>query len=151
MTLAGGLVNVGEVSPALLLYATGAFTVALGLVHFRMPVLFDFRGAIPLEGAELVPFRLTRIRYRTRRSDVYGIAWVMNHAASYALVTIGALDLAWRLWLSEPLGALVCVWIAGFWFLRAGSQLYLGRRRGDLWIMAGFALIGVIHLAAPLG
>lgn len=69
-------------SPALLLYATGLFTVVLGLVHFRMPVLFDVRGAIPLEGAELAPFRLTRIRYRTQRSDVYGIAWAANHAAS---------------------------------------------------------------------
>jgi hypothetical protein len=139
------------VSSAALLYATGLFTLVLGLVHFWMPVLFDFRGAIPLEGADLTPFRLTRIRYRTRRSDVYGIAWVMNHAASYTLVTIGALDLTWPLWLATPFGTLVSVWIAGFWFLRAGSQLYLGRRRGDLWILAAIALLGVVHLAALIG
>lgn len=66
-------------------------------------------------------------------------------------MTIGALDLAWPLWLNTPIGALVCVRMAGFWFLRAGSQLYRGRWRGDLGILAGFALIDVVHLTALLG
>jgi hypothetical protein len=44
------------------------------------------------------------------------------------------------------LGRLVGLWIAGWWFLRAASQLYLGHRRGDWWILLGFAWLGVVHL-----
>jgi hypothetical protein len=129
-----------------LLYFSGAFTLILGILHFFFPILFDFRGAIPDKGAPLKPFRLWFIRYATQRSDVYGIAWVMNHAASYTLVTVGLLDLFWTLWLHSSFGALVALWIAGWWFVRAASQLYVGRRWGDWLIVAMFAAFGVLHL-----
>src|SRR5215204_4008655 len=106
---------------ASLLYITGTFTVLLGGTHFAMPVLFDFRGAIPLHGAALKPFRLLSIGHPTSRRDVHGIAWVMNHAASYALVDIGVLDLVWRRWLGTGAGPAIALWIAGFWSLRAAS------------------------------
>ena len=120
------------------------------MVHFFFPVLLDFRNAIPKEGPPLKPFRLWLIRYTTQRSDVHGIAWVMNHASSYVLVTIGLLDLFWATWLRTPPGTWLSLWIAGWWLLRAGSQLYLGRRRGDWLILLGFAALGVIHLLAAL-
>lgn len=131
----------------------GVFTLSLGLVHFAMPVLLDFRAAIPRDDPELKvlkPLRLGRLRYATLRSDVYGIAWVMNHAASYVLVTIGVLDLAAVRWLETDAGRLLALWIAGWWLLRAGSQLYLGRRRGDWLILAGFLLLAAVHLLAAL-
>jgi hypothetical protein len=129
-----------------LLYVTGLFTLLLGIAHFFFPALLDFRTAIPVEGAALRPFRLLFIRYTTQRSDVHGIAWVMNHAASYTLVTVGLLDLLWRCWIDSPLRMIVCVWIAGWWVLRAGSQLYLGQRRGDWLIISGFASFALLHL-----
>ncbi len=128
------------------LYITGIFTLVLGSVHFFFPRLLDFKNAIPKDGTPIKPFRLWFIRYPTTRSDVYGIAWVMNHAASYTLVSIGLLDLFWMTWLATPPGKLLSLWIAGWWFIRAGSQLYLGKRHGDYWILAGFALLGIIHL-----
>jgi hypothetical protein len=129
-----------------LLYLSGAFTLGLGLLHFFFPILFDFEHAVPRDGAPLKPFRLGPLRYATQRQDVRGIAWVMNHAASYGLVTLGLLDLLWTLWWPEAWRAWLLLWIAGWWFLRAGSQLYLGRRRGDVWILIGFAALGGLHL-----
>jgi hypothetical protein len=132
----------------LALTAAGLFTVALGCLHFFFPRLLDFEEAIPREGPPLAPLRLGIIRYQTLRSDVHGIAWVMNHAASYTLVSIGVVDLAAGSWLMSPEGRPLALWIAGWWFLRAGSQLYLGRRPGDWLILLGFALLGLVHLAA---
>lgn len=141
-----------NVQPVLgaLLYASGAFTVALGVAHFFFPRLLDFEQAVPRDGEALRPFRLGPVRYATTRADVRGIAWVMNHAASYVLVTVGALDLSWSSWLADSHGALLAGWIAGWWLLRAGSQLYLGRRRGDWLILAGFAALAAIHGMAAL-
>ena len=135
---------------SLLLTIAGVFTLTLGTVHFFFPILFDFKNAISKEGPPLKPFRFWPIRYATQRSDVHGLAWVMNHAASYGLVSIGLLDLRWSAWLHQPWATLLCLWIAGWWFLRAGSQLYLGRRRGDWLILTGFAALGVLHIAATL-
>jgi hypothetical protein len=132
----------------------GLFTLILGSVHFFFPLLLDFSQAIPRQESSgqppLKPFRLGPIRYATRRSDVYGVAWVMNHAASYTLVSIGVVDLLAYQWLGTVVGRWLGLWIAGWWFLRAGGQFYLGRRRGDWWIMAGFAWLGVVHLGAAL-
>jgi hypothetical protein len=127
----------------------GVFTLTLGAAHFFFPVLLDFERAIPKAGAPLKPLRLWPFRYNTLRSDVHGIAWVMNHAASYVLVSIGALDLYWAFTgaVSRPLAG----WMAGWWFLRAGTQLYLGRRRGDWIILAGFAALGVLHGLVAVG
>ena len=126
----------------------GVFTLTLGIAHFFFPILLDFEQAIPKQGAPLKPFRLGPIRHATTRRDVHGIAWVMNHAASYTLVSIGVADLLAMYWLGTAPGRLLLVWLAGWWFVRAGSQLYLGNRRGDRWIMAGFAWLGLVHLAA---
>lgn len=128
----------------------GLFTVTLGTAHFFFPLLLDFVQAIPREGTPIRPFALGPIRYPTQRSDVHGIAWVMNHAASYTLVSVGIIDLlAWR-WLGTAVGWYLALWIAGWWFLRAASQLYLGRRRGDWWILGGFAWLGIVHVGAAL-
>lgn len=129
------------------LYVTGVFALALGALHFFFPVLFDFARAIPKDGDPIKPFRLGPIRYATQRSDVHGIAWVMNHFVSYNLVAYGVIDLLWPAWLTSAFAPFVCAWMAGGWFVRAASQLYLGRRAGDWPILAGFALIGAAHVA----
>jgi hypothetical protein len=127
------------------LAVSGLFTLLLGTAHFFFPILLDFDKAIPRQGAPLKPFTLGPIHYATKRSDVYGIAWVMNHAASYTLVSIGVVDLGSWLWLGTTTGRILAVWIAGWWFIRAVSQFYLGQRRGDWWIAAGFAWLGIVH------
>ncbi|HZQ05509.1 MAG TPA: hypothetical protein VFD70_02955 [Anaerolineae bacterium] len=129
-----------------LLYITGTFALVLGILHFFFPILFDFRGAIPEQGSPLKPFPLMLTRYQTVRQDIYGLIWVMNHIASFALVTVGLLDLFWTVWLRSTYGALIAAWIALFYFLRAGTQLYMGRRRGDWIILAAFGALGVFHL-----
>lgn len=129
------------------LAVVGLFSTALGSVHFFFPKLLDFDNAIPKAGPPIRPFRLGPIRYATQRSDVYGIGWVMNHATSYVLVSIGLFDLAAYWWLGTTTGRLLSLWIALWWTIRAASQFYLGRRRGDWLIAAGFALLAVIQWA----
>lgn len=139
------LVSMGILAALLI---SGAFTLALGIAHVFFPILLDFDQAIPAQGADLKPFRLGPIRYSTLRQDVRGIAWIMNHAASYGLISIGVLDLLASRWLGTSVGRLLALWIAGWWAIRAGSQFYLGRRRGDYWIAGGFGLLAVIHVVA---
>ena len=127
---------------------SGLFSLLLGTAHFFFPILLDFKKAIPQQGGSLKPFRLGPIRYATKRTDVYGIAWVMNHAASFVLVSIGLFNLLAFRWLGEEAGRWLSWWIAGWWLLRAGSQFYLGRRRGDWFIAAGFLLLAVVQVAA---
>jgi hypothetical protein len=150
MSAVNQMVSIGWVLWLVALAVCGVFTVVLGSVHFFFPKLLDFAHAVPQGGPPLKPLRLGPIRYATQRSDVLGIAWVMNHAASYTLVSIGIVDLLAFWWLNTPMAILIGFWIAGWWFLRAGSQLYLGRRRGDWWILLGFAWLGVVHLGAAL-
>jgi len=128
----------------------GLFSLILGSVHFFFPKLLDFDNAIPKDGSPIRPFRLGAIRYATQRSDVHGIGWVMNHAASYVLVSIGLFDLAAYWWLGTTAGRLLSLWIAVWWVIRAGSQFYLGRRKGDWWIAAGFLWLGIVQGAAAL-
>ncbi|RIK41380.1 MAG: hypothetical protein DCC57_18940 [Chloroflexi bacterium] len=138
-------------SPSLLILGlslAGLFTMTLGVVHFFFPLLWDFAAAIPRQGAALRPMRLGPLRYATQRSDVYGITWVMNHAASYTLTGIGLVDLLAPRWLGQPYALPLALWIAGFWLIRAVGQLYLGRRAGDWWVLAGFALLGLLHIGA---
>lgn len=134
----------------LALAVCGVFTLTLGVVHFFFPNLLDFEHALPRSGAPLKPFHLGPIQYATKRSDVRGIAWVMNHAASYTLVSIGIADLLAFAWLGTPAALILGLWIAGWWALRAASQLYLGRRRGDWWILIGFAWLSVVHAVVVL-
>jgi hypothetical protein len=130
---------------------SGALTLSLGIIHFFMPKLFDFKRAIPGEGEPLQPLRLGPIRYDTLRTDVHGIAWVMNHAASYVLVSIGVADLLWWRWSDDGAAPWLAAWVAGWWVLRAGSQLYLGRRSGDFKIMVGFLVLAAVHMVAAIG
>jgi hypothetical protein len=124
----------------------GIFALILGLLHFYFPALLDFRAAIPITGASLKPLRLFRYHYQTTRRDVYGIAWVMNHCVSYVIMSIGAIDLFAHLWLGSAAGRILALWIAGFYAVRAGSQLYLGQRRGDWLVLVGFSSLALLHL-----
>jgi hypothetical protein len=130
--------------------ACGAFTVVLGLVHFAMPWLLDFDGAIPTDGEPLRALDLFVVTYQTKRSDVRGVAQIMNHAVSYALVSIGVVDLLAPRWLSAWFAPYLLAWIAGWWFLRAATQRHMGSRPGDRLVAAGFALIGLFHLAVAV-
>lgn len=125
----------------------GTFTVVLGVVHFALPWLLDFDGAIPAEGEPLKPLALVVTTYQTKRSDVRGIAQIMNHAVSYTLVTIGVVDLLADRWLTLWVAPYVLVWIAGWWVLRAVTQRQMGSRPGDWLVAAGFTLLGLFHLA----
>ncbi len=127
-------------------YLMGAFSVVLGITHFFMPILLDFRNAIPEEGPPIKPFRIGSFTYRTQRSDLYGIAWVMNHCVSFVILTVGIVDLYVTKWISTPMAPIICTWIALWWFLRAACQFYLGKRRGDWAVFFWFAFLGVVHL-----
>lgn len=128
----------------------GTFTVGLGIVHFAMPWLLDFDGAIPADGDSLRPLDLFVVTYRTKRSDIRGIAQIMNHAVSYTLVSIGIVDLLASRWIAARFAPYLLVWIAGWWFLRAATQRHMGSRPGDWLVAAGFTLIGVFHLAVAV-
>jgi hypothetical protein len=138
----------------LLLRLAGAFAVALGTVHFFLPALLSFRSALldhPPDWKVARPFILWPTRYLVTLSDRYGVVWVSNHAASFTLVSIGAVDVLAAGWLtSNPIGRWVALWIAGFWLVRAISQLYFGRRAGDWAILAWFATLALLHLLAAL-
>ena len=135
----------------ILLIGSGVFTVTLGTIHFFLPTFLRYRNAILETDAPIdAPFVLPIFNYETHRGDLYGIVWIMNHAASYTLVSIGLLDIIGRGWLRAD-GDWLALWIAGWWFLRVGSQAYMGRRWGDYVVMAVFALLGVIHVAVFVG
>lgn len=108
-----------------LFYLSGIFTFVLGVIHFFMPIILDFKSAIPLKGEALQPINLSFYQYDTTRSDVYGLAWVMNYAVSYTLVTIGLTDLSIGKWMYSEFSKIIFLWIAVWWFLRAACQFYL--------------------------
>lgn len=136
-----------------LLSAAGIFTVVLGTLHFFLPALLDYRTVLlerPADWRTARPFRIWLTRYVVSAWDRYGIVWVMNHAASYTLVSIGLVDLLGAQWLQVDIGRFLALWIAGWWFIRAAAQLYLGRRIGDILILMFFAALGLLHLAVWL-
>lgn len=132
----------------------GVFSVALGIAHLWVPRIFALDRAIGTDGPsvpELGMLGRGAWAYRRRRSDAIGLAWVMSNAASYVLLSIGALDLAWAAGhRAVPLG-IGGLWIAGWWALRAGGQFVVGRRRGDFAIAALFAALAVVHVALATG
>ena len=138
----------------ILLRLAGVFAVALGTVHFFLPALLSFRSALLDRSPEWKvarPFRLWPTRYLVTLSDRHGIVWVSNHAASFTLVSIGAVDLLAADWLTGgAVGRWVALWIAGFWLIRAFGQLYFGRRSGDWAILGWFAALALLHLLAAL-
>jgi hypothetical protein len=134
----------------ILLYAVGAFSVVLGILHFTFPARFGFLAALPIEGTPVPPYRLLFYRYDMKRTDLRGIIYVMNHCVSYAIIAIGVFDIFAARWLGTFPGALAAGVVAGFWFVRAGTQFYLGRRPGDWFVFVWFALLGALHVAAAL-
>lgn len=139
----------------LLLILAGAFTLALGLAHFFLPLLLDFRSVVLDRPADWKPahaFRLWPSRYVVTLSDRLGVVWVMNHAASYALVGIGLTDLLAGRWLTTDLGAgrILALWIGGWWIVRAVTQLTFGRRLGDWVILVYFGLLAALHIVAAV-
>lgn len=130
-----------------LFYAAGAFTIILGILHFTFPERFGFMQALPSEGTPLPPFRLLSYRHELRRSDLRGIVYVMNHCVSYSILAAGVFDLFVSRWHSTFPGALAAGTIAGFWFVRAATQFYLGHRKGDWLVVTLFVLLGALHVA----
>ena len=135
---------------SVLLALAGLGTIALGLWHLGVPRWFDYRGALALAGPDLGVYRVGPMRYRRRAEDLAGVAWVMSNAASFVLVSIGLLDLAWATGdRTIPLGV-GALWIAGWWGLRAAGQLAVGRRRLDLAIVLPFGALAMLHVATAM-
>ena len=136
------------------LVSAGVFSLALGIAHLWVPRIFALDRAIGTDGPlvpELGMLGRGTWTYRRRRSDAIGLAWVMSNAASYVLVTIGVLDLAWAAGhRAVPIG-IGASWVAGWWALRAGGQFVVGRRRGDVAIAALFAALAIVHVALATG
>lgn len=134
----------------LLLAATGLGTLALGVLHGVIPRLIDVEHAVPPLAAPLRPLPVLGARYRTRREDVLGVIWVSNNAATYVLLTLGIADLLASRWLGTDGGRLLALWAAGWWVIRAGSQLAFGRRAGDWAFVAAFGIAALIHVVAAV-
>ena len=137
--------------------AAGVFTVGLGAIHIAIPRIVGFGAA--LDGAEagggaapaLPSLAIGSLTYRVRPADLIGIAWVMSNAASYVLITVGALDLAWASgWRGVPL-TLGAWWIAGWWAVRAIGQFALGRRTGDVLAAIWFGALAAGHVGLAIG
>lgn len=128
-------------------------TVALGIWHLSVPRLFAMDRAIGTDGASgpaLGRIRLGRWHYERRRADAVGLTWVMSNAASFVLVSIGVIDVAWAFGdrtISIGLGAW---WIATWWLLRAVSQFALGRRGLDLAVAAAFLSLTTVHVVIAM-
>jgi hypothetical protein len=105
----------------LFLNATGAFAIVFGFLQFTFPRRF---------GALVPSF------------------YAMNHCVGYVIVAAGVFDLFNSRWLGTFPGALAAGAIAGFWLVRAGTQFYLGCRRGDWFVFAFFTFLGVLHVVA---
>lgn len=140
----------------ILTVGAGTFTLALGTVHLGIPWFVGYQAALAApQGSDaragLPTLRLVGFTYRLRPDDLIGVTWVMSNAASYVLITIGLLDLAWAAgWRGLPIGV-AGMWIAGWWAVRAASQFALGRRTGDVLIAAWFATLAIAHLVLALG
>ena len=134
----------------ILLFLCGVFAVVLGLLHFTFPECFGFFAVLPKEGAAVPPFRLSFYRYDMKCSDLRGIIYVMNHCVSYVILASGVFDLFAGRWLGAFPGSVAASLIGGFWLVRAGTQFYLGRQKGDWFVVGWFSLLGGVHMAAAL-
>jgi hypothetical protein len=143
---------VGSPLLSILAAAAGAFTIVLGVVHVGIPSILRFSDAIGVDGDQpgLGQVRMPGIKYNLKRADLRGIAWVMSNAASYVLVSVGIIDLAWVSdWRGIPL-PIGAAWVAGWWAVRSGGQLLVGRRIGDVAITAWFACLAALHVAIAI-
>ena len=134
----------------ILIYVAGVFGVVLGVLHFTFPERFGFRDVLSGEGPPPPPFRLWFYRYAFRRHQLFGVVCIMNHCVSYTILSIGVFDFLASRWRGSSTGVWLAAWVAGFWFVRAVTQFYLGRRRGDWLVVAVFAALGCVHGAAAL-
>jgi hypothetical protein len=134
----------------ILVYASGMFAVVLGVLHLTFPERFGFRNALSGDGPDVPPFRLWFYHYTFRRPQLFGVVRVMNHCVSYTIFSMGVADLLWSRWHGNPIGVWFSAWMAGFWFVRAATQLYLGRGRGDWFVVTVFGVLCCIHVAAAL-
>ena len=126
----------------------GAGTVALGVWHVGVPVWFHLRAAVEGGGRRPLPaVRFVPIRYGTSPRDVMGVVWVMNLAASYALITTGIALLAAPVWEGTPSGQVLALWMAGWWLVRAAAQLTFGHRSIDLVVMAACGSLAAMSLS----
>jgi hypothetical protein len=122
----------------------GASLLVAGI--FALGLGFDAPGTAPLRRRTIAGGS-----YQLRRRDVLGLSWVMSNAASYVLVSIGVVDLSWVAgWRGMPLVA-GAWWIAGWWAIRGGRQLVVGRRTVDLVFVTWFAILAALHVAVGLG
>ena len=129
--------------------AMGGFSMALGVWHLGVPVWFHFGRALD-GGARLPAVRAMPVRYGTTPGDVLGVAWIMNLVASYGLISIGLAGLAAPIWIETPAGRVLALWIAGWWFVRGAAQLAMGHRPIDLVVIAWFAVLGAVSVAAAV-
>lgn len=127
--------------------------MGLGIVHVAIPRIVGYRVALGTDAGDLPilgAIGIGRRTYGVRRADLLGLTWVMSNAASYVLITIGLIDLSWAAgWRGVPI-AIGAAWIAGWWAIRAVSQLALGHRRGDVLVASWFGALGVLHVAIAI-
>jgi hypothetical protein len=64
------------------------------------------------------------------------------------LLTLGAADLLAVRWVGTDAGRVLAIWAAGWWAVRAASQLAFGRRVVDWTLLTVFASFAAVHLAA---
>lgn len=135
---------------AIVLALVGVFSVGLGIWHIWVPRTFAFERAIGTDGNgafDLGSIALGPWRYRRRRRDAVGLTWVMSNAASYVLVSIGVLDIAWALGSRTIPVDVGGWWVAGWWLIRALGQFAVGRRIADVGIALWFGALAVVHVA----
>jgi hypothetical protein len=128
------------------LYVTGGFAVVLGILHFTFPNRFGFPALLKGPGPVPPPFRLGPYRQELSRADVLGIVYVMNHSASFVIISIGVFDLFVGEWWGGRAGTYVSAWSGAFWWLRAAAQFYVGRRPGDWFVIVFFSALGIVQL-----
>jgi hypothetical protein len=131
-------------------YAAGGFAVILGLLHFTFPRRFGYASVIASTGPPPPPFRLGPYVKDVSRADLLGIVYVMNHAASVTILSIGVFDLAAGWWWGTPAGRIASAWAALFWWARSLTQLHLGWRRGDRLVFAWFGILVAVQALAAV-
>lgn len=129
----------------ILFWLSGLFAVILGVLHFSFPRRFGYFAVLDKVQAPLAAFRLSMFEHKLTPQDMRGLMYVMNNAASYAIVMCGVADLASARWLGTEAGRWLAVAMAGFWLVRAGSQFYIGHTPKNWLAAAWFAGLGVLH------
>jgi len=134
----------------LLLWLSGIFAVVLGVLHFSFPRRFGYFAILAKVEEPLEPFALSTFKHKLTAQDLHGLMYVMNNAASYAIVLCGVADLLSARWLGTEMGLWLALAMAGFWLLRGGSQFYIGRTPKNWLAATWFAGLGLLHVWAAL-